>query len=100
MNKITQPTMLEKTIEQKIVDYCTENNIFQQKLLGKKGMPDRIFYLWTGRVVFIEFKQPGESLQRLQKVCHETLKCLKFSVYVCNNYEAGIKFLHEELKRL
>ena len=100
MNKITHLIMLEKTIEKKIVDYCKTYNILQQKLLGKKGMPDRIFYLPGGRITFIEFKQTGESLKQLQKIRHVELEHLGFTVYICRNYEDGIEFLQTELGEL
>ncbi len=92
--------MLEKAIEKKIVEYCNKNNIFQQKLLGKKGMPDRIFYLPGGRAVAIEFKQPGNDLNILQELCCDNLKALGFPVYVCSKYEDGVAFLQRELIKL
>lgn len=91
--------MLEKTIERKIVAYCKANHIWQQKLLGKKGMPDRIFYLPCGAATFMEFKRPGEDLDILQELCCDKLKDLGFPVYTCSNYEDGIKFLQEELRK-
>ena len=89
--------MLEKTIERKVVAYCNAHNIWQQKLLGKKGMPDRIFYLQGGRAVAIEFKQPGKPLDDMQKICHRGLKVLGFPVYICSTYEDGIEFLQQEM---
>ena len=41
---------------------------------GVAGWPDYLFVLPTGRVLFVEFKRPGEGLTQLQEHKHGVLK--------------------------
>lgn len=93
--------MLEKDIEKKVVEWCKKNCIFQQKLLGKKGMPDRIFYLPHGIVIFIEFKRPRKKPLKarvLQEKYHSDLRKLGYKVLLCNNTKEGIQFIKDNIR--
>lgn len=85
--------MLEKRIESKFVTWCNKNGILQQKLLGRKGMPDRIVYLSRSRVIFIEFKSLRGKLTALQSKQHDILKALDFDVWICRNSEEAIEVI-------
>lgn len=44
------------------------------KPAGKNGWPDRLFLLPAKRVIFIEFKRPGEEPEPLQAGIHRRIK--------------------------
>jgi len=44
------------------------------KPAGKNGWPDRLFLLPAKRVIFIEFKRPGEVPEPLQAGIHRRIK--------------------------
>lgn len=50
---------------------------------GRTGVPDRMV-LVDGKVIFIEFKRPGEVPTKLQAYMHEQLREMGFVVLVKN----------------
>lgn len=85
--------MLEKNIEQKVVKWCAKRGILNQKLLGKKGMPDRIFYFPRGHILFIEFKRPLSKVSALQERLQERLQFSGHHVYIIRDAENAIELL-------
>lgn len=58
---------LESSIERAIVKYAKSKGVLVRKLNGEgeRGWPDRMF-LYAGRVLFLELKQPGKQPTKLQ----------------------------------
>ena len=49
---------------------------------GLAGMPDRLILIAIGKIGFVEVKAPKKKPRKLQKIRHQQLKNLGFSVYV------------------
>lgn len=75
------PPELESKLEQKATEYAKKLGILSLKLnvQGQIGWPDRI-YLYNGRVLFIEFKRPGEKPRKVQLYVHEKIRAQGFNV--------------------
>jgi len=59
--------MLEKDIEQTVVDWAKTNGFLALKVtFTENGYPDRLFISPFGHTIFIEFKRPGEVPRALQ----------------------------------
>jgi len=88
----------EHWVEQRVVDFARKKGMLPLKLQlqNDTGWPDRMF-LFNGRVAFIEFKRPGESLRRNQPARVAALRSLGFNVGVINNVKDGIAFLQATL---
>lgn len=89
---------LERDIEAKVVRWAQAHGILVLKLnlIGNTGWPDRLF-LHRGRVVFIEFKRPGDKLERNQPERVDELQRRGFTVGVVDNVTYGISFLDAAL---
>lgn len=60
-------SVLEKDIEQTVVDWAKEHRFLALKVtFTENGYPDRLFISPYGHTIFIEFKRPGETPRRLQ----------------------------------
>ncbi len=59
---------LESSIERAVVKYAKSKGVLVRKLNGEgeRGWPDRMF-LYQGKVLFLEFKQPGKKPTPLQE---------------------------------
>lgn len=64
---------------------------------GNKGMPDRLFLCPNGRILFIEFKKPGQKPTPLQEIQHDLLRRYGFTVRVCDNAAAALGAIQETL---
>lgn len=94
---------LEEDIEQKACDWINEHGLIVLKLnvQGWRGWPDRLI---IGRnwhkhphVVFIEFKRTEKDKPRkLQRIIHNQLRGMGFSVYVCSTIEAVKSVIEKE----
>jgi len=82
--------VLEKKIEQRVVDYAEGLGVLYLKLnlQGRRGWPDRLF-LYKGRILFIEFKAPDEEPRKLQLYIHGILRANGFEVEVVDNEDEG-----------
>jgi hypothetical protein len=87
---------LEKDIEAEVNEAARELNLLQVKLdlKTRKGWPDRQ-YLYRGRVLFIEYKRPGQKTEPIQAFVHVILREAGFLVYVVDNADYGITILKE-----
>lgn len=61
------------------------------------GWPDVMFIAPNGRLIWIEFKQPGMKLDPIQVYVHKQLSFRKQRVYTCNNRYESICHLKEAL---
>lgn len=88
--KLRKPKVLEKSIEKPVTDFAKDNGVLVRKMngLGFNAWPDRLF-LYRGRVLFIEFKKPGEVATPAQAELHGDLRDQGFWVEVVDNVEEG-----------
>ena len=88
--------MYERQIEAEVSEYAESLGCLQLKLLmlTTMGWPDRL-YLYRGRILFIEFKQPGEKPTKIQLWMHGKLKKHLFKVEVVDNVGQGKVYLNE-----
>lgn len=86
--------MLESAVEMPVVRRAEAAGWLVRKLawVGRNGAPDRIF-MKDGRVVFIEFKKPGEVPTLLQRTEHERMRAAGMEVYVCDDATDALRKL-------
>lgn len=89
---MADPVVSELYIEQKVCEWARKQGWKAPKLASPEntGFPDRTFLLPKGRVVFIEFKKPGEKPTPKQVWWHNELKKLGQEVYVCDDINDAI----------
>jgi len=82
--------LLEAQIEKSIVRYAEGNGWLVRKIIypGRKGCPDRMF-IKDGRVLFVEFKRPGEKPRGTQKNEHARFRNHGVEVYVIDDIDVG-----------
>ena len=80
----------EATIERAVNFVARRTGWTVRKLIteGNKGAPDRM-YMREGRIVFIEFKAPGEAAEPKQKIEHRRYRKNGFEVYVVDSVQGG-----------
>ncbi len=91
----------KKLVQDPVVRWAKEHGIvcirFTPK--GDVGWPDHIFIVpATGRVLWMEFKAPGEVAKPVQKYRHDQLRSAKQNVYVIDSSRIGIAILKAELE--
>lgn len=57
--------------------------------LGNRHWPDQMFLAPGKRIIFIEFKREGEAPTEGQKLLHEILRDMEFSVDVVDDADYG-----------
>lgn len=87
----------EKVFERELSKFVEESGGMAVKLLSQfiKGLPDRMFLLPGGAVVFVEFKSTGKRPTKIQSYIHAKIRALGFLVYVVDSVES-----YEEIKGL
>lgn len=90
--------MLEKEIEQKVVNYAKSKDFLAFKFTSpsNRSVPDRLFISPTGGIFFIEFKRKGKIPTKLQESTFKMLTERRVTVEVVDDYEAG-KLLIDKL---
>ena len=83
--------MLESGHEAKVRDYIVELGGMIVKVSGVRGFPDRVVITHTGRLYFLEMKQPAGRVKKYQKYIHKCLRGLKQDVQVAYTYEEAIE---------
>lgn len=67
---------------------------------GRRGLPDRMVIGPGGKVLFLEFKRPGEKATKYQFFIHNVLRNYGFTVYVVDSTkeakELCVKFFYQE----
>lgn len=88
----------EKLIEKTLVDGIKELDGWALKLpcTYVAGLPDRMVLLPGGRIFFAEIKTTGKKPTAVQKLIHERLRRLGFTVYVIDTLDQ----LNEILNKL
>lgn len=87
----------EKVFERELSKFVEEREGMAVKLLSQfiKGLPDRMFLLHGGIVVFVEFKSTGKKPTRIQSYIHKRIRALGFPVLVVDSVES-----YEEARNL
>lgn len=87
----------EKMFERTAAKYVEQVGGMAVKLLSQfiNGLPDRMFLLPRGRVIFVEFKSTGCKPRKIQAVIMRRIASLGFTVLV-----VGTVTEYEELIRL
>ncbi len=92
--------MLESKIENDFVDLVQEYPLpaiaLKLILFAGVGFPDRTI-LCNGKIFFIEFKQPGKTLDPPQVKWKKLLTRLGFKVYVCTSSKQAFKIFLKEV---
>lgn len=58
---------------------------------AETGWPDRLFLLGNGKILFVEFKYPGEKPSAKQEYIHEFLRELGYEVQVHTNEDETLR---------
>lgn len=79
----------EKVFERELSKFVEERGGMAVKLLSQfiKGLPDRMFLLPGGVVVFVEFKSAGKRPTKIQSYIHTKIRARGFDVYVVDSVE-------------
>ena len=82
----------ESYIEKKCTKFAKEKGWdgFKLKIPNHRGANDR-FYVNDGKIIFVEYKIPGQKPKPLQRRFHEKLKKQKMKTFVIDNIEDGKK---------
>lgn len=86
--------MIEAAIEKPVCHRAEKAGWFCRKVAwpGRNGAPDRVF-IKDGRVVWIEFKRPGEKPRLSQTLEHDRMKAAGAEVYTCDSVVEALKIL-------
>ena len=91
----------EKVFERTLSKYVDDTGGMAVKLLSQflRGLPDRMFLLKGGRVLFVEFKSTGKKPTKIQEYIHKRIQALDFPVLVVDSVETyeGAKNLIDHL---
>lgn len=81
--------MLEKTLQQKILNFCKQNAIIAVKTdsTSTRGWPDLTIVLPSGNVIFVELKTETGRLSKLQQHVHEKLRGNNANIYTIRDFE-------------
>lgn len=87
----------EKVFERTMSKYVENRGGVAVKLLSQflNGLPDRLFLLPGGTVLFVEFKSTGQKPRPIQRYVMDRIRSLGFYVGVVSNPEE-----YNELKEL
>lgn len=79
----------EKVFERTLSKYVDDIGGMAVKLLSQflRGLPDRMFLLKGGIVVFVEFKSTGKKPTKIQEYVHKRVQALGFPVLVVDSVE-------------
>lgn len=79
----------EKVFERTLSKYVDDIGGMAVKLLSQflRGLPDRMFLLKGGVVIFVEFKSTGKKPTKIQEYIHKRIRDLGFPVLVVDSVE-------------
>jgi hypothetical protein len=94
------PEKLEKLIERWVCKKATELGVPSAKFTspGDTGWPDRMFILFNGRCLFVEFKRVGGKLTAKQILKHAILRARGHDVQVHTSREEGLEAVKAALE--
>lgn len=85
----------ETEVEGPARDYAKSRGWYADKIMrtGRRGFPDHLF-IRQGRVIFIEFKRPGEVPEPHQLKRHREIRCYGGEVFVVDSLEVAREILY------
>lgn len=92
--------MRESAIEDSIRKFAENNGCVFLKMAavsGSNGKPDRLILREPGKMMFLEVKRPGETLEPLQVWWQKRLRAMGFICEWCDNAAKGKNLIHEHL---
>jgi hypothetical protein len=89
---------IESKTEQKVCAYMLAKLGIPNVKWGVDGWPDRIFFVPPGRVVFVEYKAPGEKPMPRQIYRIKCLRTWGFRVFIHDNTTESICDLTREVE--
>lgn len=113
--RITTKNALEKTVEGKVKRYAKDHGFYVRKFVspgfasvpddilvapGKSGAsPEDLATTLFERLIFIEFKRPGECVTEAQAREHDRMRGYGLPVVVIDNVDAGMALIDFYLER-
>lgn len=91
---------IEATCERKVCDTMKNDYGVDNIKVKQRGFPDRQFILDKGRVVWVEFKAPGEVPAPLQQHKMNELRKNGHHAFWFNDHDQAVNILVEILKRI
>lgn len=90
---------LERTIEAAVLRWAKKQKLEHLKLntMGRRSMPDRLFWVPGGKPVLIELKRPGFEPTKLQMNTMKKLKGLGYDVIWTDSAETAIEYLRRAM---
>jgi hypothetical protein len=88
----------ESTVEQRANEYAKDCGVWQRKFksANNRGVPDRIYITPSGVVFFIEYKKPGKSARKQQKlVIDEMRDDYNAKVFVTDDYDEAVSIIND-----
>lgn len=86
---------IERQFCKKLREWGSEHRVHLEVLKfsvpGFAGWPDRLILWQGGGLMFIEFKDVGESPRRLQEYVHDVIRKLGFEVRVYDNWRIALE---------
>lgn len=94
--------MLERDIKRIVSQYATDNGfkVFGWSSPNNRGVPDKIFISPMGHVIFVEFKQKGKFLTKLQYYIFNLLKERGCYIHVANDVLSGIDIINKYKEKI
>ena len=80
--------MVEKQVERRLIETVKQSGGMCLKLVGYRGIPDRLLLTEGGRVVFVEVKRPGCKLRPEQEAWQGKLRKMGFDALTIDSYDA------------
>ena len=85
--------ILESDIERKCVNIAERHGCILLKIEKRMGWADRILLTPNGKIMFIEFKKPGNSLMPMQKHIQQMVRTMGFSYEEVDNFSLFLTLL-------
>lgn len=87
--------MLEKNLQQKVLQICKQRDILALKLdsSSSRGWPDLVVIMPTGEQFYVELKTKTGKLSKLQEHMHKQITKNKGLVYVIRSIEEFTKLI-------
>lgn len=88
---------LESSVENKVVRWAERRGLefVKLNLTGRRGYPDRLFFIPGGRPFLLELKRPGEKPEKLQQYQIARLRKKGYDVEWTDSAEQAIAWLKE-----
>lgn len=92
---------LESDVEKAVCTYADKRGILHIKLnlWGRRGFPDRLFFIAGGKPLMIEFKRAKGKVEPMQKYIHGKLAALGYDIQVVSDTTTGFLAIDDVLRK-